>query len=376
MASRQSFLKRETCLVTHSDRRYLTLNNVLRSRRRLVEAAVIIALAAPLASAVAGEPATGTAAQGAPSLNVPVVTARVRLSAVPTVLSALGMVDSLGKTTLTAPVTGKIEGPFQTKGQVAAGTVVARNVPPALHGQIAEARVQVQYAHTILRRTEQLVRQNLRTALDMALARRNFEQAKNQLADLRQEAGQQVMRAPFAGTVHYLVAPGTVVYRGTPVVTISGKAVPWIDVRVRPGVAGGVRVGEVATVAADSWHGNGRVVSVGQDARPWGLVRIRIGLPRSSPLIPGEWTRVLLMRRGSLEPVVPNAAVVMRGAKAMVYVIRHQHAEMVPVHILADLHRETWVAGSLRAGEKVAVGGVTRLVNRTPVISRALPSAG
>lgn len=284
------------------------------------------------------------------------------------------MVDSLGKTTLTAPVTGEIEGPFHTKGEIAAGAVVARNVPAALRGQIANAQAQLQYTRTALRMTRQLATQRLKTALDVAQAQRNLVQAKDQLAGLQTEAGQQALRAPFAGTLHYLVAPGTVVYRGTPVATISGRAKPWIDLRVTPGAAQGITVGETATISGTTWQGRGRVVSVGQDARPWGLVRVRIGLPSGSPLLPGEWTRVRLMHGGVPAPVVPSAAVVMRGAKAMVFVIRQHRAHAVAVHILAESRRQTWVRGALRAGEKIAVVGVTRLADGSPVVPGILAS--
>lgn len=337
-------------------------------RRLPVGATVLLLAATPGTYAASAKPAVHQdTARQEPAVGVPVVAAKVGSSSVPTVLSTLGMVDSLGKTTLTASVTGEIEGPFHTKGEVEAGAVVARNVPAALHGQLANAQAQLQYAHTALRTTQQLARQHLKTALDVALAQRNLVQAKSQLANLRQTARQQVMRAPFTGTLHYLVAPGTVVYRGTPVATISGRATPWIDVRVSPDAAHGITAGEVATIADASWHGNGQVVAVGQEARPWGLVRVRIGLPAGSSLVPGEWASVQLMHRGASAPVVPRAAVVMRGAKAMVFVIRGHRAHAVEVRIVAEAQRQTWVKGAVKVGEKVAVIGVTRLADGNAV---------
>lgn len=307
--------------------------------------------------------------------GVHVVTAEVGLSSRPTVFRALGIVDSLGKTTLTAPMTGKVEGPFDTTGQVRDGAVVARNVPPALHGKLNEARAQLRYTRTELRRVAQLVHQRLRTALDLALADRNLEKAENAVANLRHEARQEVIRAPLGGTLRYLLAPGTVVYRGTPIATISGKAAPWIDVRVPPGATHGIKIGEAATIACGIWHGTGRVVSVGRDARPWGLVRVRIDPPKGSPLIPGEWTRVTLTHSGARTLVVPRAAVVMRGAKAMVFTIRNHHAHATAVRVLTTVGRKTWVQGTLHKSEKVAIVGVTRLVNGSPVISSGPASA-
>jgi hypothetical protein len=143
---------------------------------------------------------------------------------------------------------------------------------------------------------------------------------------------------------------------------------------VPPDTAHGITVGEIATIAGAPWEGKGRVIAVGQEARPWGLVRVRIGLPASSSLIPGEWTSVRLIHSGASAAVVPRAAVVMRGAKAMVFIIRQHHAHAVEVRVLAEAQRRTWVKGPVMAGEKVAVGGVTRLANGSAVIPNTLAS--
>ena len=296
-------------------------------------------------------------------LSVPVRVAPVRLLPIPTTVRALGMVDSLGQTTLVATKTGEVEGPFDTKGEVAAGSVVARDVSPALQGQIDAARAQLASARIILRRTAQLVREHLQTDLQTAVAQRNLAQAKSSLATLRQQAHDQVMRAPFAGTLHYLVAPGTVVYHGTPVARISGRASPWVDIEVPPAAASEMKVDEAAVITRASWRGFGRVLAVGQDARPWGLIRVRIGLPKRNLLIPGEWIRVRLTHQGAPTPAVPRAAVVMRGTKATVFVVAHRRALAVQIHVIANSRHETWVAGALRPGESVVVVGVTRLKN-------------
>lgn len=364
-----------TLLVNAPAWRPLTLSALFRRQTLAVAATLLVAIAAPAICATPAKPAAHSHAGHNLTPGVPVATAQAESSAAPRVLSTLGIVDSLGKTTFTAPVTGEIEGPFQSNGEVAAGMVVARNVPAALHGALADARAQLQYARIVLRMTQQLARQRLRTALAVAQAQRNLVKAKNQLANLQRQAGQQVLRAPFAGTVHYLLAPGTVVYRGTPVATIMGKAQPWIDVRVTPGAANGIKLGEAATIRGTTWRGAGLVIAVGQDARPWGLVRVRIGLPTESPLIPGEWVRVRLMHAGPAEPFVPRAAVVMRDSKAMVFVVRHHRAYAISVRVVAEAHRQTWVEGRLRSGDKVVVGGVTRLADGSPVVLAAPTSA-
>ncbi len=344
------------------------MNN--RQRRLGISSFLLTGLILVVVSCLAyGRSGHGAAHMGLPPISVG--TAPTGSRPLPIVVRALGDVNSLGQTTLTATITGKIQGPFDTEGAVAAGAIVAHNVSPVLQDQLATARAQLKYAKIALQRAQDLAHEKLQTDLDVALAQRNLAQAKSSLATLRQQANEQVMRAPFAGTLHYLVAPGTVVYRGTPVASIKGRATPWVDIRVSPATSYDIKLGEDAEVSDGTWYGAGHVLSIGQDASLWGLVRIRISLPVGSPLIPGEWARVRLIQDGAPATTVPQAALVMRGAKAMVFVIGQHHAEEVPVQVLADNNKNVWVKGQLQARERVAISGVTRLKNGSLIVADA-----
>ena len=317
---------------------------------------------------------TSARAAAGPSLSVE--SGRVVLSAVPHELRALGEVESLGRTTLAAPMTGKIVGPFQTEGEVAAGAVIARNVPANLQSSIASARADVAMAKAAFARTRQLVAQRLRTGIALDQARRAFAQARDKLDGLREEAAQQVIRAPFAGTLRYLVSPGTVTYKGTPIATLSGRGTPWIDIHVPPDAARCLHAGERARIAATGWSGTGRVASVGHDARPLGLVQVRIGLPDGNPLVPGEWAWVRLTRPGRPAPTVAESAVVMRDGRSIVFVLQRGLAHAVPVRVLAEWNGRAWIAGPLHAGQRVAVTHATRLVEDSRITAHSDPFPG
>jgi membrane fusion protein, multidrug efflux system len=290
-----------------------------------------------------------------------VVTAPVVLAPVPHWVRVLGEVDSLGKTTLVAPATGKVVGPFLAEGEVPAGAVLARNVPATLQSALAGARADLAYARAAEARTQQLVVQRLRTRIALDQARRNLAEAEGRLEGLRREAAQQVIKAPFAGTLHYLIAPGTVVYKGTPIASLSGRATPWIDARLTPEAARGIRSGDGARISGSGWSGTARVVSVGHDARPLGLVRVRLDLPPDNALVPGEWVWVRLSHPGPPAPAVPRAAVLMRGARSIVFVLDAGRVHAVTVKVVAATGRRDWLAGPLHPGERVAVTHVTRL---------------
>lgn len=342
-----------------------------------------VGISAVAANAHTDNVATGHAQTRAQTLNAynHAAPARVRsasviLSAVPRGLRALGKVDSLGKTTLSAPLTGKILGPFRTEGEVAAGTVIARNVPPTLQSSIARVRTDLAIDRAAYGRTQQLVAEHLRTQIALDQARRTVVRAKEQLDGLRQKAAQEVIRAPFAGALRYLISPGTVVYKGTAIATLSGRATPWVDVHVPPERARGVHVGERARIAATDWSGAGRVLSVGRDARPLGLVRVRVGLSEANPLLPGQWVWVRLVRRGPLAPTVADSAVVMRHGRSMVFVLRDGVANKVPVRVLVEQNGRAWLSGPLHAGDQVAVTHAARLVEGSRVTIGSDPVSG
>lgn len=290
----------------------------------------------------------------------PSAIAPVRLLPPPPPIRVPGEVDSLGRTVLIAPVTGAVDGPFHAEGEIRAGEVVARNVPATLDASLAAARAALAYARAAAAHTRQLVAARLSTTLALDQARRNVAEARNRLEGLQRQAAQQVIRAPVGGTLHYRVAPGTVVYRGGVIATISGRATPWIDLRVTPAQARAIATGSTARIAGDGWRGIGQVLSVGQDARPYGLVRVRIGLPAENPLLPGEWVRVALGTAGPPSLAVPRAALLRRADRLMVFVLHAGHARAVPVRLLAVTATTAWVAGKLRPGEPVAIRHVTR----------------
>ncbi len=279
----------------------------------------------------------------------------------------MGTVESTDQITLTAPVTGRVLGPFRLPGNVPAGTVVARIAPPGLHAGMGAARAQVAYARAQLQRTQELFKDGVMARQDVERARLALAEARASLDKLQAQAGDQVLTAPFAGTLHYLVPPGAVVNAGSPIATLSGRSKPWVRTYVTPAQAQSLQPGGPAAVVAHNWRGQGVIRSVGQSARHLGLVSIYVTLPAASPLLPGEWVRLTLSSGGGSAFLVPSGAVVMRGAHSHVFVVRQGRAVEIPVQITASEGAKTWVLGALREGELVVVSGSARLAPGVPV---------
>ncbi len=303
-----------------------------------------------------------------PAYALPVQAVAVQSAPWPGETQVLGTVESIGEVTLTSPVTGRVLGPFLTPGNIVVGAVVARIAPPGLHASIHAAHARVAYAQTQLARTQKLFHDGVMARQDVDRAALAVAEARSSLLALEAQAGEQVLTAPFAGTLHYLVPPGAVVNAGSPIATLAGRSEPWARAYVTPEQAHGLRLGASVVIRAQGQQWLGQIRSVGQSARHFGLVSVYITLPRNSAqLLPGEWLQLALPSEGGTAFRVPARAVVMRGAHSEVFVIRQGRAMSVPVRVVVSRGAEAWVQGPLKAGELVVVSGSSRLAPGTHV---------
>ena len=281
--------------------------------------------------------------------------------------TVLATVESNGQVTLTAAVAGRVLGPLLPAGQVPAGAMVARIAPPGLQATISAAQARVAFSRSQWLRNRQLYTDGVLSRQDVERTKLALDESRSALRVLQAQSDQQQLTAPFAGSLHYLVPAGAVVNAGQPIATLAGRGAPWAHAYVTPAVAQGLRIGTVVGLDGSNWQGHGKIRSVGQSARHLGLVSVYIDLPARSPLLPGEWLQVRLPAPGATAFVLPTASIVMRGARAEVFAVRHGRAVVVPVRIVASRGDRTWVSGVLREGEPVVRSGNARLVGGTPV---------
>ncbi|MHB1280460.1 MAG: efflux RND transporter periplasmic adaptor subunit [Acidithiobacillus sp.] len=281
--------------------------------------------------------------------------------------TVLATVESNGQVTLTAAVTGRVLGPLLPAGQVPAGAVIARIAPPGLRASISAAQARVAFSRGQWLRNRQLYSDGVLSRQDVERTKLVLDESRSALRVLQAQSDQQQLTAPFAGSLHYLVPAGAVVNAGQPIATLAGRGAPWAHAYVTPAVAQGLRIGMVVELNGNSWQGHSKIRSVGQSARHLGLVSVYIDLPARSPLLPGEWLQVRLPAPGAMAFVLPTASIVMRGARAEVFAVRHGRAVVVPVRIVASRGDHTWVSGDLRVGEPVVRSGNARLSADTPV---------
>ena len=285
-------------------------------------------------------------------------------------LRVLARVESADHTTLAAPLTGRVVGPFLATGEVPAGAMVARVVVPGLDAQIHAAAASARLALTDLHRQQALIDRGLVAQQTLDQARVRLQQTRAALRALQHEAAQSVLRAPFAGTLGYLVGAGTVVYRGTPIATLLGRGQLWARAALTPAQARTVQADTPVRWRAGDQRGAGTLRSLGGSARAAGMVPLYVDLPGRSGLLPGQWLWLNLLRARAAAYRVPDAALVGVGAGNVVFVVRAGRAHAVPVRVLAARDGDTWVSGALGRAPAVVITDATRLREGTPVVVR------
>ncbi|MHB1764089.1 MAG: efflux RND transporter periplasmic adaptor subunit [Gammaproteobacteria bacterium] len=293
--------------------------------------------------------------------GLPVTVATIQSAPWHQVFRTLARVRSNNQITLTAPVGGRVLGPFQRPGLVHAGVILMRIAPVGLRAQIAAARAQERYTQTKLGRYRRLlvhgfVARELVDNLRLALA-----EAQGQLRALKSEDAAQTLRAPFSGTLRYLVAPGAIVPTALPIMTLMGRGRTWAEALVSPDISRQIHADVHVYLNTGRWHGVGTIRNIGNRASHYGLVRVYIDLPLVAPLLPGQWVRCRIPVDSGQAFRLPVEAIVMHGDRSFVFIVRKGHALPVSVKLLARHQNEAFVQGTLRDGEKVILTGNTRV---------------
>ncbi|OBS09190.1 efflux RND transporter periplasmic adaptor subunit [Acidihalobacter prosperus] len=318
-------------------------------------------LAALLASALPAAAIAGYAVDVVPA----------RMGAWQAQVDTLGEARSLAYATLRAPLAGQLRGPYAAQGaQVARGRLLARVVPPGLRARIAAAQHRLDLDRKLLQHVRTLYHGRLATVAEVQQAQTQAATAQDQLDALRAERRATRLTAPAAGTVNYLLPPGTRVTSGTAVARLAGAGGVWVRSYVTPTTARALHPGAPARLAGDGWQGAARIASVGDDARHDGLVEVVLR-PAHGGLMPGEWLHVRLPGVGGHAWQLPTQALVMRGARALVYTVAHGRAHAVPVKLAHLGQHAVWVEGPLHAGEPVVTRGAGTIADGTPVDVRA-----
>jgi RND family efflux transporter MFP subunit len=294
-------------------------------------------------------------------------------------IAAEGVVEAVKQTTLGAQVAGRIvELNVKAGDTVRAGQVLARidartadQAVAASLSQVAEAEANLANAKRKHERNRDLLAQKFVSQAAVDQSEADYKATQAQLAAVKANSGQAVaaqtfntIAAPYAGVVGATLAEmGDMAQPGRPLVTLFDPR----DLRVTATLpqatlpnlklAEPVRV-EIASLGRSVTATKVTVIPVA-DARTH-TTRIRLDLPVTEGVLPGQFARARFVTGGTRALAVPATAVLRRGEVTALYVVdaqgRAQLRQIRTGEEVGDGFVE--ILSGLSAGERIATNPV------------------
>jgi len=300
---------------------------------------------------------------------IPVVVETVRLQDWTDTLRALGTVQSREAVTITAKVSETVQQVHFDSGQD-----VARGAPlVTLSGQqqlaaLASAEAAAKEAEQLYQRQVQLAQQQLIARASLDAQRATRDAARAQVAQIRANLSDRVIRAPFAGVLGIRqVSPGALVTPGTAIATLDDISRVYIDFPVPEtelaGVAPGQAVGaHVGAYGARAFDGTVATVSARLDPTSRASV-VRGDFPNPDrALKPGMLAEVSIARGTAPALVVPEIAVQQIGSETFVWRVQADDTvEKANVVVGGRVPGKAMLTEGVKAGDRIVVEGVGKL---------------
>lgn len=344
-----------------------------------VPAAVSLAL---LAGCREGAAPGGPGAGGPPPVEV--VTQAVVSQPFTEQLVALGTVKARESVTVTAKVSEIVDAVhFDSGDTVRAGAPLVTLSDNQQRAALAEAQAAADEAGRLLKRQEELARQQLiaRAQLDNQRAARDAAAAR--VAQIRAQLADRVVRAPFAGVLGLRqVSPGALVTPGTAIATLDALDRVWVDfplpesqlARAAPGQTVG---GRVAAFPERRFEGTVSTIDTRLDpATRSALVRADFA-NADRTLRPGMLVSIELGTATRDALLVPEIAVVQVGRDSFVWRVGADGGtERAIVEIGSRSDGRAEILSGLRAGERIVVEGTGKLRPGAKITERAASGEG
>jgi cobalt-zinc-cadmium efflux system membrane fusion protein len=172
-------------------------------------------------------------------------------------------------------------------------------------------------------------------------------------------AGRYVLKAPFAGRVAMVEAEaGQGLQALAPAFVIDKDGPIQVQANLPAAFAGQVRPGDLARVE----DAPARVVAVGSVIDPkTRAVSLRVETAARPGFIPGRAARVEVLSGGDGLLEAPRSAVARVAGKTTVFVASGESFRPTPVEVVAWSGQTAVLRGPLKAGQQVAVAGVSEL---------------
>ena len=328
--------------------------------------------------AVAGAPAKGPGAAGAP---MAVEATKVVRQALPQTITAVGSLRSDESVTLRPEVAGRVSAILFKEGQnVAKGMTLVRLDPAINQAEVQQAKANLTLAKSKYDRAVELSQRNFISGQAKDEAENNLRVAEAAVALVEARLAKTDIKAPFSGVIGLrVVSVGDYVKEGADMVNLESIDPLKVDFRVPETAMRQVQPGQTLTVTLDALPGKkfeGKVLAMNPlvDAAGRSVVIRAIVRNADTSLRPGMFTRVSLITKDDKDAlVIPEQAIVPQGDEQFVFRVVDGKATRVKVSIGQRREGKVEVLQGLSVNDMVVTAGQLKLRDGTPVTIGTAP---
>jgi len=299
-------------------------------------------------------------------------TVKVESKDLASIQEVVGTVRAKVRATLAAKLSGRIEELPVVLGQrVKSGEVIARLDAEDIKARLEQARASLEQAERDWQRASLLFDQQAATRSERDAAEARLRVGKATVAEAQAMLAYAEVRAPFDGVITRKVAEaGDLAVPGKPIVEIENPSSLELEADVPEALVSGVRPDSAMRVKVDSIRKEvtGTVKEIAPAGDPLSRTfRIKLELPSSPELMPGQFARLLVPTGSAPAIQVPAGAVVHRGQLEVLFVVEDQRAILHLVKTGRQLDAETEIVSGLSPGDVVVTENAALLSDGQPV---------
>jgi len=304
-------------------------------------------------------------------------TAKVRVQTIEskshtTTEEVVGTVRAKTRATLEARVSGRITTlPVVLGQQVKAGELVVRLDAAEIVARRDQAEASLQQADRDWKRMATLFEQQAVTRAEYEAVDTRRRVAAGAAAEAKAMLGYVELVAPFDGVVtRKWVEAGDLATPGKPLVTLEAPSELQLEADVPEAMASHVHLESRLACRVDGMSRElaGVVTEIAPNADPGSRTfRVKLDLPPTPGLRPGQFVRLLVPVGESRSLRVPAAAVVERGQLEIIFVVADRNAQLRLAKTGRRFGDTVEILSGLDADDSVVVDGAERLSDGQPV---------
>jgi len=280
----------------------------------------------------------------------------------------VGTVRSKLRATVEARLSGRIEQmPVVLGEKVRRGQLIARLDVAEIAARLEQAEASLEQAGRDWKRISDLFGQDGVTRAEYDAAQSRHRIAKGALAEAKAMMGYVEIAAPFDGVVTKKWADvGDLAAPGKPLVDVEDPSVLQMDADVPEAIASHLKQESRLSIRVDAANHEleGIVSEIAPAADPVSRTfRVKLDLPRTDGLMPGQFARLAVPIGESKSVRVPAAAVVQRGQLEIVFSVANERAQLRLVKTGKRVGDEVEVLSGLSAGQTVVISGAEQLTD-------------